>query len=351
MQTACVLQRLRAAITYLAIHEVMQYLLQANARIMDVAAIGVAAYIVSGFFLAVLDRRLSAEHDRASLSANVFELQLRLLRSVNRLSIMMSAQALATWAQPAEFDRDGMLSVEQTLAVVMWVVGMVAVLSLLPGGFVASEQGASFQSVLLYTFTNGIEIQFYKLRLDRFVLACSALALLYYLQQLHARYLAAGARGTFRCMLHEAVCMVLTNVCISSVLEHAESSHAYKNVLSMAQILGGLILVSFLAERMRLADSVQTLVLWRASREISAWAHYFTADPFAILVALFMAYTIAQRVQQHIALTVMLVLSKHIVSMSLAAVKLLPRVPSIVASQLLLVLVDIVAAHLAQDTA
>jgi hypothetical protein len=360
-----VLRKLRAAITYLAISEVMQYLQDTDIRTMDIALIGMITYVISGSFLHVIHdnaaryktQRRDGETRTALALLSIFDVQERIVQSINRLSIMMSAQSLAIWAQPAEFDESSVLTAEQTLSIVMWVVAMVTVLSLLPGGFIASQQGASFQSVLLYTFTNGIETQFYKMGLDTFVLSAMSLALLYYLQCIHnLRGTTAAAGGTgdntgdFRSMLHEAACMVLTNVCISNAISGTESSHTYKNVLFIAQLFGGVILVSFLGERIALAESVQTLILWRASREVWEWVYYFTSDAFAILIMLCIAYAIMRKVQIHIAMTLILVLSKHIVSMSLHEIKHMPQLASIVASQMLLVVADIVTARIVQET-
>jgi hypothetical protein len=342
--------KLRSAITYLAISEVMRYFTDADIDLMDIALLGIVVFVVSGAFVHTLEI-VPKTPQVDTIFVSVFDVQHKLLESVNRLSIMLSGQALALWAQPSEFDTDSPLSVAQTSSVVVWIIGMLAVLSLLPGSFTNSTQGSSFQSVLLYTFTNGIEAQFYKMKLDPFILFCIALTLMYYLQVINYRYMAnlkleLAVPNVFRNMLHEASCMVLANVCIVGVLT-AEQQYAqvYANVLLLAQLTCGVILVGFLAEKIQVAASVQTLILWRTSKEVWLWIYSFTTDDLVILISLCMLYMLMRKIQKHISLTIILLISKHVVTISLREIQNLPQVPSIVASYMLLLGADILTAN------
>ena len=354
--------KLRSAITFLAISEVMRYFTDANMDLTDIALLGIVVYIVSGAFVHVLDTVPTTLPTTVlttppttppveTILVSVFDVQHRLLQSVNRLSIMLSGQALALWAQPSEFDTDSPLSLSQTTSVLVWIIGMLAVLSLLPGTFTNSKQGGSFQSVLLFTFTNGIEAQFYKMKLNPFILFCMALTLMYYLQLIHDRYMASlkpklAIPNVFRNMLHEAFCMVLANVCIVGVLNtEQQHTHVYSNVLILAQLTCGVILVGFLAEKIQVAASVQTLILWRTSREVWLWIYSFTTDDAVILISLAMLYMLMRKVQTHISQTIILLISKHVVIISLREIQNLPQVPSIVASYMLLLGADILTAN------
>jgi hypothetical protein len=352
--------KLRSAITYLAIREVTSYFDDADVNVMDVAMMGIVVYVVSGAFVHMLKPDPSVPGN-STLMLSFFDVEYRVLLSVNRLSIMLSGQALAIWVLPVEFDADTAMSVSQASWVVMWIVAMLSVLSLLPTSFTQTDQGSSFQSVLLYTFTDGIEAQFYKLNLDPFVLFCLALAVLYALQRIHSEYLEAlktaekaAAYGdcqnftpnAFRSMSHEALCMVLANVCIVGVLPSESGTLVYANVLLLGQLAGGVILVGYLAEKIEVAASVQTLILWRASREAWDWIYAFTEDDFVILFSLILLYFFISRLQKQLAYTVILVLSKHIVTIALREVQHLPQLPSMVASYVLLIGVDILTFHL-----
>ena len=342
--------KLRSAITYLAISEVMQYFTDADIDLMDIALLGIVVFIVSGAFVHVLDIvPKTPQVDTIFVSAS--DVQHRLLQSVNRLSIMLSGQALALWAQPTEFDAESPLSLSQTSSVVVWIIGMLAVLSLLPGSFTSSHEGSSFQSVLLYTFTNGIEAQFYKMKLDPFILFCMALTLMYYLQVINDRYMASlklesAIPNVFRSMLHEASCMVLANVCIVGVLTTEQHyAQVYSNVLLLAQLTSGVILVGLLAEKIQVAASVQTLILWRTSKEVWEWIYSFTTDDMVILISLCMLYMLMRKIQTHVSLTIILLISKHVVTISLREIQNLPQVPSIIASYVLLLGADILTAN------
>jgi hypothetical protein len=341
--------KMRNAITYLAISEVMRYFTDANIELVDIALLGIVVYIVSGAFVNVLDK-VPVKSDTETMLVSVYDIQHKLLESVNRLSIMLSGQAIARWAQPAEFDNNSPLSLAQTSSVVMWIIGMLAVLSLLPGTFTNSKQGSSFQSVLLYTFTEGIETQFYKMHLDPFILFCMALALLYYLQLTQDEYVRrikeqSFTPNVFRTMLHEAICMVLANVCIVAVMSGQQHAQVYANVLLLAQLVTGVILVGSLAAKIEVAASVQTLILWRTSREMWHWIYLFTTDDFVIFVSLCMLYIFMRKVQTHISLTIILLISKHVVTMSLREIQNLPQIPSIVASYVLLLGADILTTN------
>lgn len=343
-----VVGKLRSAITYLAINEVMTFLGDAGVDYMDIALVGVVLYVLSGSFLH--STQLNVVVRETNMRESFLVIETRILQSVNRLSIMLSAQALARWVRPDAFDNARYLSLEQVVFMILWVVTMLAVLSLLPGGFVQTEQGASFQSVLLYTFTDGIEVLFNHLRLEPLILFVASLVLLYYLQALHFAYVAfCKQRGVglnaFRNISHEAMCMVLANVCIAGVMKGEHSAHSYKNVLLLAQYVAGVIFVSFLAQHIQLASSVQTLILWRASREVWDWINLFTTDKFIILTCLCLAYGIMQKVQTDIAMTLMLVLAKQLVNSTLEQVSNLPQLPSIVASHVILVLCDVLASQ------
>jgi hypothetical protein len=338
--------KLRSAITYLAINEVMTFLGDVGVDYMDIALVGVVLYVLSGSFLHSIKRNVGI--GGGNMTESFVALEARILQSVNRLSIMLSAQAVARWVRPDAFDNARYLSLEQVVFMILWVVTMLAVLSLLPGGFVQTEQGASFQSVLLYTFTDGIEVMFSHLRLNPLILFMVALVLLYYLQTIHFAYVAyCKERGvslnTFRNISHEAMCMVLANVCIAGVMKGDDSAHSYKNVLLLAQYVAGVIFVSFLAKHIQLAASVQMLILWRASREVWDWINLFTTDKFIIIACLGLAYGIMKKVQTDIAMTLMLVLAKQLVNSTLEQVSNLPQLPSIVASHVILVMCDVLA--------
>ena len=340
--------KLRSAITYLAINEVMTFLSEVGVDYMDIALVGVVLYILSGSFLHSIKTNVVV--GESNMKTSVLALETRILQSVNHLSIMLSAQALARWVRPDAFDNERYLSLEQVVFMVLWVVTMLACLSLLPGGFVQTEQGGSFQSVLLYTFTEGIEVLFNHLRLNALILFVAALVLLYYLQTIHFAYVAYCKQrrvglNTFRNISHEAMCMVLANVCISGVMKGEHSAHSYKNVLLLAQYVAGVIFVSFLAKHIQLASSVQTLILWRASREVWAWINLFTTDKFIIIACLGLAYGIMRKVQTDIAMTLMLVLAKQLVDSTLEQVSNLPKLPSIVASHVILVMCDVLASQ------
>jgi hypothetical protein len=351
-----VLTKLRSAITYLAISEVMSYFEDWDVSEMEISLIGIILYMVTGAFVHALHKGAYNEAlERKKIDANAFpkhawslyDVQTKVLESVSRLSIMLSGQALAIWAQPDEFDTETALTLSQTSWVVIWIVGMLGVLSMLPGSFTDSRQGESFQSVLLYTFTNGIEAQFYKMDIDPMILFCIAIVLLYYLQQIHTRYLrdvneTPGANpNVFRCITHEACCMVLANVCIVGVLDNQQYAQGYANVLVLAQLITGVIFVGALAERIEVASSVQTLILWRASKEVWEWVSYLTTDDFIIFTSLLMVFAVARLVEPHISLTIILVISKHIVNVALRSIQNLPQIPSMVASFFLLLAADI----------
>jgi hypothetical protein len=331
--------KIRSAITYLAISEVMHFFEDMGIDIMEVSMIGVILFIITGAFLHVKKRGSNVEPNKTSLLTSVYDVQFHVLQSIHRLSLMLSAQALALWVQPKEFDTDSPLSISQTTWVVMWIVGMIAVLSLLPTTFTSSKEGASFQDVLLYTFTNGIERQFYKLSLDPFILFSLALVLLYYVQK------SWSGRNTFLNMVHEAVCMVLANVCIVGFVQEAQSTHVYANVLKLGQLVCGVIIVGYLAENIKVAASVQTLILWRASREVWVMVYNFTTDDFTIFFSLLLLYMVLRNVQKYLAVTILLVVSKHVVNVSLREIQHLPQVSAMVASYILLLGADILTEH------